>query len=239
MVERKGFVLNGLKCFGIVCLSVSKVEVLEGSLEGKHLVITCTLSLNDQEVPTHVLINCGATGITFMDRDFACHHQIRAFEQLMEQKQVEVIDGRPIQSGEITHIAKVGMKIQDCREQLSMFVTKFRHYLIVLGIRWLCLYDVAVHFVSNTVNVGYQYCTTHSHNIRVMVQGITDDPSEPVYPRKDVFEPQIRPQQPFRENVVMLCGSSFCCTIRKGRLTVFKASLYDMNEPIEAKDLKE
>jgi hypothetical protein len=43
------------------------VEVLNGSIEGKHLIITYTLTVNNKEIPTHVLINCGATGIVFMD----------------------------------------------------------------------------------------------------------------------------------------------------------------------------
>jgi len=75
-VDSKSFVLNALKCFGISRLSVSKVEVLEGSMEGKYLVITCTLTMNNQEIPTHALIDCGATGIAFSDQDFVCHHQI-------------------------------------------------------------------------------------------------------------------------------------------------------------------
>jgi hypothetical protein len=76
LADRKSFVLNALKCFGILRLSVSKVEVLEGSIEGKHLVITCPLTVNNQEIPMHALIDCGATGIAFMDQDFARHHQI-------------------------------------------------------------------------------------------------------------------------------------------------------------------
>ena len=75
-VDDKSFVLDALKCFGIYHLSVSKVEVLEGSMDGKHLVITCTLTMNNQEIPTHALTDCGATGIAFMDQDFARHHQM-------------------------------------------------------------------------------------------------------------------------------------------------------------------
>jgi hypothetical protein len=112
------------------------VEVLEGSMEGKHLVITCTSTMNNQDVPIHPLIDCGATGIAFMDQDFACHHQI-PLQELKQKKQVEVIDQRPIESGHITHIAKVGMKIQGHREQLLMFITKLGHYPIVPRITWL------------------------------------------------------------------------------------------------------
>jgi hypothetical protein len=76
LVDGKSFVLNALKCFGISHVSVSKVEVLEGSLEGKHLVITCTLTVNNKEIPIHVLNDCRAMGIPLMDQHFASHHQI-------------------------------------------------------------------------------------------------------------------------------------------------------------------
>jgi len=106
LVDGKSFVLNGLKCFGISCLSVSKVEVLEGSMGGKHLVIPCTLTVSNQEILPQALIECRATDIAFMDQDFAHHHEI-PLQKLKEKRQVEVIDGRLIESEDITHIAKV------------------------------------------------------------------------------------------------------------------------------------
>jgi dimeric dUTPase (all-alpha-NTP-PPase superfamily) len=57
LIERKSFVLDALKCFWIWCLSVSKVVVLEESMEGKHFVISCTLTMNNQEIPTHAHID--------------------------------------------------------------------------------------------------------------------------------------------------------------------------------------
>jgi len=157
-------------------------------MEGKHLVITCTLTVNTQEIPTHALIDCGATGIAFMDQDFARHHQI-PLQELKTKQLVEVIDGRPIVSGEITHVAKVEMMVQDHKEQLPMFVTKSGHYPIVIGIPWLRLHDVAVWFASNTITFGSQYCTTHCHDPPVLVQGVTEEPPEPVYPQKGgIFE---------------------------------------------------
>jgi len=112
-------------------------------MEGKHLVITCTLTVNNQERPTHALIDCRATGIAYMDQDFARHHRI-PLQELTEKRQVEVIDRRPIESGDIPHVAKVGMMIQDHKVQLPMFVTKLGHYPIVLGIHWQWSDDVAV-----------------------------------------------------------------------------------------------
>jgi hypothetical protein len=90
------------------------VEVLEESIEGKHLVITCTLTAKNQEIPTYALIDCGARGIAFLDQDFAHHHHV-PLQKLYERKPVKLIDGRPIESGDIMPIAKVGMKVQDHR----------------------------------------------------------------------------------------------------------------------------
>jgi hypothetical protein len=72
-----------------------------------------------------------------------------------------------------------------------------------------------------------------------MVQEVTEEPPEPVYQVKEIFEPHIRPPRPFRGNIVMLNGASFFRTVKKGKLQAFKASLYDINKAIEAKELKE
>jgi hypothetical protein len=197
LVDRKSFVLNALKCFGISRLSVSKVVVLEGSMGGKHLLITCSSTRNNQEIPTHALIDCGATGISFMDQDFARHHQI-PLQRLKEKKQLEVIDGRPIESGDITYIAKVGMNIQEHKEQLPMFITKLGQYPIVLGIPWLRLHDVAIRYALNTVTFGSQYCITYCHDTSITLQGVTEEPPEPVYQVKEIFQSHIRPPRAFQ-----------------------------------------
>jgi hypothetical protein len=165
-------------------------------MDGKHLVITGTLTVDYREIPTHALIDCRATGIWFIDQDFARNHQI-PIQDLKDKKQVEVIDGRPIESGDITHIAKVGMKIQDHGEQLPMLVTKLRHYPIGRGIPWLQLHDVAGHFVSNTISFGSQYCITHCRDSPVAIQGVTEESLEPGYGVENVFKPQIRQPRPF------------------------------------------
>ena len=172
-----------------------------------------------------------STGIAFLDQDLARHHQI-PLQELKEKRQVEVIDGRPIESGDITHVAKVGIMIQDHKEQLPMFVMTLGHYPIVFGIPWLRLHDVAERFASNTVTFGSKYCTTHCHDAPVTVQGVTEEPPEPLYAPSGIFEPQICPQRPFRGNIVMLNGCSFFRTVKKGKLKVFKASLYDTNKAI-------
>jgi predicted aspartyl protease len=55
---------------------VKDAAIEEGSMDGNHLIMICTLSLNNKEIPTHALIDCGATGYAFIDQDFANHHQL-------------------------------------------------------------------------------------------------------------------------------------------------------------------
>jgi hypothetical protein len=68
-----------------------------------------------------------------------------------------VIDGWKISSGDITHLAEAQLHIQEHRERLPMFVTKLGHYPLVLGIPWLKLHDVTIHFASNLITFGSQY----------------------------------------------------------------------------------
>jgi hypothetical protein len=77
------------------------------------------------------------------------------------------------------------------------------------------------------------------HDAPITIQGVTEEPPESVYQVKEIFEPQIRPARPFEGNIVLLNGASIFRTVKKGNLTIFKASLYDINKAIEAKDLKE
>jgi len=108
-----------------------------------------------------------------------------------------------------------------------------------VGMPWLRLPDFAVRFASNTVTFGSQYCTTPCHDAPVTVRGVTEEPPEPVCTPSGIFDPQIHPQHRFRGKIVMQNGFSFFRTVKKGKLKIFKASLYDINKAIEAKDLKE
>jgi hypothetical protein len=187
--------------------------VLKGSMEGKHLVITCSLTIHDQVIQTHALIDCGAMGIAFMDQDFARHHEVQ-LQELKEKRQVEDIDGRTIKSGDITHLADIGMDIQDHEERIPMFITKLGHYPIVLEISWLRLHDVAVRFTLNPVTFGLKYWEGHCQKAPVTVQGVTEEPPEPIYEEKKLWTADIQKPKPFRGNIVMLNGTSFFRTVK-------------------------
>jgi hypothetical protein len=83
--------------------------------------------------------------IAFVDKDFVCHHQLEE-KELRESRELEVIDGRPIESATITTMAKLNIGIRFYQEELPVFVIKLGHYPIVIGLPYLQLHNVTVKF---------------------------------------------------------------------------------------------
>jgi hypothetical protein len=96
--------------FSISSTAVKDTAIEEGSMDGNHLIITCTLSLNTKEIPTHALIDCGAAGYAFIDQDFANCHKLPLCP-LKTPHGLEVIDAWNIFSGNITHIVEAHLSI--------------------------------------------------------------------------------------------------------------------------------
>lgn len=124
------------------------------------------------------MIDCGATAIAFVDESFARHYNL-PLHKLQNPRIVEVIDGRPIESGHITHLAKFHLSIDDHHEPLKAFVTKLGHYPLVLGIPWLRLHDVAIRFASNSISFQSKQCLAKCTAQPVHVTGIRP-PDAPV-----------------------------------------------------------
>jgi hypothetical protein len=100
--------------FGISQFSGQSAEIKESSMKSKHLVVKCSLKIGGKFIDSHALIDCGATGIAFIDKDFVRHHQLEETE-LKESRELEFIDGRPIESGTITTMAKLDLGTRDIK----------------------------------------------------------------------------------------------------------------------------
>jgi len=153
LIDRTDFDLNAERWFGISPLSVSKVEVLKESLEGKDIVITCTSIVSIQEIPIPMIFDCRATGITSTDQDLAPHPQL-PLQQVKAEWEVNVINGMFNEAGDIAQHAKHGLTVQNDRKWMPMYITMFSHDRIVLGIPGLHLHDVAVRFAPNSITLG-------------------------------------------------------------------------------------
>ena len=110
-----------------------ELNLKEEELQGNHLVISCTINKNSpKNIPTHALIDCSTTGYAFVDDEFARYHSLPRYH-LKTERELEVIDGRPIKSGNITHMTKISLSINGHAERLPAFITHLGHYPLVLG----------------------------------------------------------------------------------------------------------
>ena len=151
----------------------SHVLVDEKALDGQHLVVKCKLHNDNKDISVNVLVDCRATGFSFIDEEYAHQHNFPLFELKVPQA-LEVIDDREILSGDITQMTRIPMTISDHQEELPAFVTKLSHYSLVLGIPWLRHHGVVVDFSSGSVFINASRQKDGHVKKRVDVQG--DEP---------------------------------------------------------------
>jgi len=100
----------------------------EELLDGTHIVISVELNDGISQIPTHALVDRGATCYAFADEKFVRDHNLPLFK-LTTPRTLEVIDGRPIESSIITHLTKLSMNINGHKKQIPMFITKLGQYI--------------------------------------------------------------------------------------------------------------
>lgn len=127
--------LASLSGFFISGFVVSNVRA-EDKLDGNYMVVSCPVLNNDQTIQTHALIDTGAAGVAFIFEAFARPHKLH-LTLLKQNNKREVIDGKPISSGDITHLAHLGLVFNYHRENALCFVTQLGYNPLVLGIPWL------------------------------------------------------------------------------------------------------
>ncbi len=106
------------------------------------MVNSLCLENNGNIVRTYAMIDSGATGFAFMDKEFAASHGLSR-TPLQQNYGLELFDGQTAISGAVTDLVIDDMIIDQYTEtQALFFLTKLGHYPIVLGIPWLCKHDV-------------------------------------------------------------------------------------------------
>ena len=92
-------------------------------MRGKLIVLPTTLISDDYTLPTYALTDSGAAAKAFIDRSWAEAHEL-PMRPLRRPFEIEVIDGRPSESGKVTHFVECSMRINDHHEKrLRFFVT--------------------------------------------------------------------------------------------------------------------
>ena len=123
-------------CSDILLVSSLYVQshIKEELFDGNHIIITTQVKNDSSSINTYALVDYGATGYAFIDEEFAHNHEFPLYK-LKKPCCLEVINGRPIESGLITHgITKLSMVIAGHSKLILLFVTKLGHYPVVLGL---------------------------------------------------------------------------------------------------------
>jgi predicted aspartyl protease len=215
--------------FTISACAVEDRTIDENQMEGEHLVVSCTLSTGPNTLDTHAMLDTGCTAISFIDESFARDHNL-PLHALRIPRTVEVIDGRAIESGMVTHLAEFKMDIGGHSEKLLAFVTRLGHYPLVLGIPWLRLHDVAVRFSTGRLTFDSDYCLGHCTR-RVTTTDAIQPPDTP---------PESEP--PLSSNKIHMINAAALMTLAKTktrhRSFIFSASLNDINKALGYKDIE-
>ena len=150
----------------------------------------------------------------FIKKSYIYYYNLPLFP-LKTPRSLEVIDGRPIESGDITHMTRLRLDIDQHTEEIPMFVTKLGHYPIVIGIPWLKRHDVAIRFATNTVTFDSDFCLHHCVEAATTTKGI----SIPI--------PEHQPHW-----IAMMAASTFCRQVKKHNLYVFSATVHEIDQAI-------
>ncbi|KAH8149324.1 uncharacterized protein LAJ45_06403 [Morchella importuna] len=107
------------------------------------------------------LVDTGATGYGFIDASFA---KARGYplEELATPRHLQVIDGRAIASGAITHCCKLRLEMDDHVEGASLFVTKLGDVKVVLGLPWLQHHAAEIRFADRSISFHAERCQQHT-----------------------------------------------------------------------------
>jgi hypothetical protein len=99
--------------------------------------------MDSSSIKVHALLDSG-TSTCFMDKDFVNHHRLL----LVTKKHpipVEVIDGRPLISGAVTHeIAPLDVVIKGHHSIIAFNIIKSPSNPVVLDLSWLDKYNSAI-----------------------------------------------------------------------------------------------
>ena len=106
-------------------------------------MVGCSITSDKNRFDSRALVDCGATGFTFIHKQIASQRNLPRYK-LRVPRALEVIDGRPILSGDVTEPVRITLEISGHREEVAALVTTLGQYPLVLGIPWLVYHDPAI-----------------------------------------------------------------------------------------------
>jgi hypothetical protein len=180
------------------------------------------------------MLDSGASGYAFIDSTFAQTHSL-PLTQLQYPRRLDVVDGRAVSSGSITHLASINLGIMSHHESASCFVTKLGHYPIILGISWLRLHQPTINWGLNTLTFDSNHCRqscSAPRNFPVQVTGLSSVPES--------FLPVVTESAPIMEltsslDICMIGAVPFTRLAKHRDVEVFAISMRDIEKALSSK----
>jgi hypothetical protein len=113
-----------------------------------------------EDIPqVSALVDSGATSF-FIDQTFVAQHNIPVVKK-STRVPVEVIDGRTIAFGAITHeTTHLEFCIGKHTEKIILNIISTPHHPIILGLPWLEVHNPIIDWQSKTLTFSTQQCTS-------------------------------------------------------------------------------
>jgi hypothetical protein len=113
-----------------------------------------------EEIPqVSTLVDSSATS-SFIDQTFVAQHNIPVVKKSTPVP-VEVIDGRTITSGAITHeTTPLELRIGKHVEKIVLNIISTPHHPVILGLPWLEMHNPIIDWRSRTLTFSTQWCTS-------------------------------------------------------------------------------
>lgn len=171
------------------------------------------------------MLDTGAEGKRFVDRDWALENNLELLP-LKNPIGLEGFDGKPTESGPITHFVRLTTRIQDHRETNAAFlVTQLAHYPIIFGLPWMKIHDPRVGFADHTVTFSSQYCQRHC-NVPTRPTKVSALHDVPPKARPRLQQP--RPA-PLRDRDIARVSVAACSAYARRGYRMFTVSLEDID----------
>ncbi len=148
---------------GAVQLDLTQHHLCKGSYSAVGPSPSFTQHVNIIRIPEEIpqmsaLVDSGATS-SFIDQTFVAQHNIHVVKKSTPIP-VEVIDGRTIASGAITHeTTPLELRIDKHAEKIVLNIISTPHHPMILGLPWLEAYNLIIDWRSKTLTFSTQRCT--------------------------------------------------------------------------------
>ena len=106
----------------------------EGVMNSNHFILSIILFIFYNSVHIYALINNRVSVTVFIDADFVKLHYLK-LHSLKHQYKLNVVNECSIDSETVTHHTVSIIKMLNYSEDISIFVIKFKHYLVILDIK--------------------------------------------------------------------------------------------------------